>query len=363
MAVKKFAYVIDLLKNEIRNAVLHVLASAPSSPSEGQLFYNSTSKKPQFWNGTSWVDWGTGAASGDVSGPASSVDGQLTAFSGTTGKSIAAVGLTGLLKAASGVPAVAVPGTDYVTGSSTNALTNKTFDANGTGNTLSNVEAADFAAGVINTSTSLAGATNSQIPTAAAVKAYADGLLAANDAMVLRGGIDASANPNYPAGNAGDTYKITVAGRIGGASGPLVAVGDTIYCTVDSTVAGNHATVGASWTIVQANVDTATESTAGLVVLATLAEAEAKTNTTKAVTPNDLTNFPIKRGFTFGDGTAVTFALTHNLGTTDVVVQIFKISTGETWDAGVTRSSTSVVTVEFTGYVPSANEFRAVVIG
>lgn len=33
--------------------------------------------------------------------------------------------------------------------------------------------------------------------------------------MLFKGGIDASANPNYPAADAGWTYKITVAGKIG----------------------------------------------------------------------------------------------------------------------------------------------------
>lgn len=75
------------------------------------------------------------------------------------------------------------------------------------------------------------------------------------DAMIFRGIIDCSANPNYPAADAGDTYKVSAAGKIGGASGPNVEVGDTLICTTDSTVTGNHATVGANWYIVQSNVD------------------------------------------------------------------------------------------------------------
>jgi hypothetical protein len=37
----------------------------------------------------------------------------------------------------------------FITASSTSTLTNKTFDANGTGNSLSNVEVADFAGSAI----------------------------------------------------------------------------------------------------------------------------------------------------------------------------------------------------------------------
>lgn len=96
---------------------------------------------------------------------------------------------------------------------------------------------------------------NTLYPSQAAVKAYADGLLNANDSMQFKGVIDASANPNYPAANAGYTYKISVAGKIGGASGINVEIGDTIYCITDSSSAGNQATVGTNWVIVQSNID------------------------------------------------------------------------------------------------------------
>lgn len=86
-------------------------------------------------------------------------------------------------------------------------------------------------------------------------KTYVDGVLGANDAMVFKGAIDCSGNPNYPAADAGDTYKVSVAGKIGGASGPDVEVGDTLYCTNDSTSTGDHATVGAYWVILQVNLD------------------------------------------------------------------------------------------------------------
>ncbi|MFZ2905321.1 MAG: right-handed parallel beta-helix repeat-containing protein [Cyclobacteriaceae bacterium] len=75
------------------------------------------------------------------------------------------------------------------------------------------------------------------------------------DPLVFKGAIDCSANPNYPAADAGDLYKVSVAGKIGGGSGPNVEVGDTLVCTVDSSASGNHATVGANWLILQTNID------------------------------------------------------------------------------------------------------------
>lgn len=55
-----------------------------------------------------------GAGSGDVNGQASSVDSEIALFSGTSGKIIKRATTTGLLKAASGVIAAAVAGTDYL---------------------------------------------------------------------------------------------------------------------------------------------------------------------------------------------------------------------------------------------------------
>ena len=73
--------------------------------------------------------------------------------------------------------------------------------------------------------------------------------------MVFKGVIDASTNPNYPSADKGWTYKISAAGRVGGASGAIVEAGDTIICSVDASPAGNHATVGANWGILQTNID------------------------------------------------------------------------------------------------------------
>jgi len=65
--------------------------------------------------------------SGDVSGPASSVDSELALFNSTTGKLIKRASLTGLVKATSGVASAATAGTDYVTPTGSETLTNKTL--------------------------------------------------------------------------------------------------------------------------------------------------------------------------------------------------------------------------------------------
>ena len=220
MAAIPFLEAIDLSKNELQNAVIQRLATAPASPVTGQFYYNTTDNKAYIWNGTAWTDM-TSQGSGDVTqASASGASGRVKISAGANKSIQDYAGTAGLLKTtdANGTLATAVAGTDYLTGASTNTLTNKTFDANGTGNSISNIEVADLASGVAVTSTTLAGASNTNIPTTLAIKTYVDNLLAGNDAMVFKGGIDASTNPNYPAADAGWTYKITVAGKIGGAS-------------------------------------------------------------------------------------------------------------------------------------------------
>lgn len=68
--------------------------------------------------------------------------------------------------------------------------------------------------------------------------------------MDIKGSIDCSGNPNYPVGAVGDVYRVSVAGKIGGAAGFPVSVGDSIICFVASA-AGTQAAVGANWNIKQ----------------------------------------------------------------------------------------------------------------
>ena len=57
MSSKKYLVNLDLTKNELQNAVIQNLATAPSSPLAGQIYFNTNDDTLYFYDGTTWVNF------------------------------------------------------------------------------------------------------------------------------------------------------------------------------------------------------------------------------------------------------------------------------------------------------------------
>lgn len=99
----------------------------------------------------------------------------------------------------------------------------------------------------------------------------------------FKGNQSASGNPNYPTGSKGDVYYISVAGKVGGASGKTVTVGDMLICSADNA-GGTEASVGTSWFVTESNLDMTNVAITGGSITGTSITATSPTFATSVVT-------------------------------------------------------------------------------
>src|SRR6056300_1694796 len=104
---------------------------------------------------------------------------QLAADSGspdtfTTGNTLTFTGGTGIDTTVSDDTITIAVDATIPTASSTTVFTNKTFDANGTGNSITNLEVADLASGVLDTDLSSVSVSDDTLASAKAIKSYVD---------------------------------------------------------------------------------------------------------------------------------------------------------------------------------------------
>lgn len=122
--------------------------------------------------------------------------------------------------------------------------------------------AAKLNASALDADPTLAADSDAKVPSQRAVKWYVGN--AVTGLLDFKGSVNASGNPNYQAASKGDCYVITNAGKIGGASGKEVGVGDFVIASADNA-GGSEFSVGPSWFVLESNLTGITS--AGLAML------------------------------------------------------------------------------------------------
>jgi hypothetical protein len=363
-------------------AKIEVLASAPSSPQEGQIYYNSTDQTVYVRLSGSWLDLGQSGGGisdsdyGDITVTASGTVWTIDPDSVTYSKiqNIAADNV--LLGNTSGAGSAI----SELSATQVRSLLNIEDGADVTD--AANVNAAGA---VMNSDTStaemsfvldednMASDSNTKVPTQQSVKAYVDTEIASALAseMSYKGGYNAATNSpdldSSPIATAiGDTYTVTNAGTF---FTTPVQVGDVIICEAE------NATTEGEWTIVNKNIPDiadASESDKGIIEIATQGEVTTGTDDTRAITPLKLKthlgetgslNSTLRYTEQIGNGALTNITVTHNIGRQFVTAQVFETSSPYAQvECDIECDSANVTSFTFNS-APSSNEYTVVIVG
>lgn len=370
---------IDLNKNELQNGVIHVLATAPQSPVKGQIYYNSTNDRLYFYDGANWID-----ASGDIKSVTTQTANQLD-ITDPNGPNPRVDVITGAVT--NGGTALVTSGDIYTY--VTNSIGAVSVTINGTANEV-------------------------EVATSGAGQSFGDGdtitvglpndVTIGNDLTVTN---DLTANGNVQLGNA-ITDTVDIAGTLD-VAGNTVITGDLTVNGTTTTVNSNTVNIGDNIIVLNADETGSPTQDGGIEIergtsanriliwdesagywtlqqntgnherIATYADSiEDATVTTGASsgltvvetlsgTDNRIKSYDVEIDFTqfqyktsIGDGSTLAYTVTHNLGSLDVIVQLYDNSTYDTVYADVVRTNTNQITVTF-ATAPSSNDIRVLV--
>lgn len=380
----KFLTHIDLSKNQLQNAVVHPLGTAPLGGVEGQIYYNSTigDKKLYIYNGATWTPVG------DITSVVSTTP-QLTVTSGTAGDVSLAIdiassisnGGTGLvtsdlvydyidgldlvnsLIAGSGITVSSATGNVTVSHSDTSSVSNligsgRTYVTGLTFDTFGHV-------------TGVTTGTETVVDTNTTYDLTAVGQL--GGAAISLVGSDSTTDSIFLGGT---TNEIVV-----GAVGTTISIGLPDDVTITNnlivggnlTVSGTVTTVNTETILLADNIITLNSNATGTPTENGGIEVERGTSTNVGVIWNEATdrwqftndgvtyhNIPIGPDNTQDSysttltATSGAQSVTHNLGSRKVIVQLYDSVTYETLYADIVRTSLNVVTVTFVSTPPNA---------
>jgi len=383
---------IDLNKNELQNAKIHVLATAPLNPQEGQIYYNSTDNKLYFYDGTSFVD-----ASGDIKSVVTSTSTtlQITDSNGPN-PSIATVtaaitnGGTGLATgdqiydfvtdSATTIASLNAITEDVTIGDATDVTVTTSGDLEVTGDLTVNGTTTTVNSNIVTIDDPVFTLGGDAAPTSDDNKdrgiefRYHDGSTAklgffgfddsTGDFTFLTSATNSSEVFSGTKGNL-DINNISLSGSITSIDGAAPTNGQILIgngSNNDMQLATITPGEGIDITNVAGGITIDAEDSSttnkGVVQLATDAEALAGTDTAKVITPAGLAT----RSFStsIGDGSATSITVTHNLNSRDVIIQLYDNSSYDTVFADVVRTTVDTATISFAA-APASGDIRVLV--
>lgn len=349
---RKFLTAIDLNKNQIQQAVLQLLGSDPSSPVEAQFYYDSTAKRLKYHNGTAFVtDTDRSRHTGQqAASTISDFDTQVrTSRLDQMAAPTAAVSLNGQKLTNSGAASANsdVPNWGQVQTAIDNARAGLSVKdpvrvaAQGNVNLSApgaNIDGVAMSAGQrflapLQTTTSQNGIyvwNGAAVAATRATDADSEGEVIDGTIVAVQEGTDQGRQYIQRATSTGAPGTWSQDWGLYTTGGATYTNGNGLDLTGNSfsvkPVAGGNITVGAS------GVDV---------------------DTSKVVR---------KYATTFGDNSAVSIPITHNLNTQDVTVSVREVATNAFVECDIVATSVNVVTLGFAA-APATNSLRVVVHG
>lgn len=365
----KFLSNLDLNKNQILNAVMQNLASAPGSPVAGMFYYDTTNGAAYFRNGSAWVCMDASKLSGVI--PMSALTLDPTARSNHTGTQLAstisnlAATVQGYALSSFAEPTANIPMAGYtLTGLNTNP--NSSGQAAEYSWVLNQISQA--AAGVLAVKDPVRVLASSNI-TLSGLQTIDGVSLATNDRVACINQSTGSQNGLYAAASGAWTRVADMDQNTELTGGTEFLVNEgTVYAGSVWRITNTGAiTLGTTTlTFSQVNQQTTYSNGNGLDLTGSVFSVKAVASGGISVTGSgvavDTTVVERHYNTLVGDGSTSAIAVTHNLNTQDIDVTVRDASTQALVLVDWTATSSNVATLNF-ATAPASNSYRVHVTG